>query len=173
MEWKHSVGPTGHDWWETTCGAWRLAVINSGPSGRWEWLVESDGEGPEPLPSWSGMSATVGEEGRIWAQAEAAHALERALASEGQRGSIDRAAIIEEMRKDVELGFIKALDRRGISASLMHSAVKDHLVALGDDLANLDAYAQYGLPLLKAVAIKYGFENPIGDDAGDEAIYSA
>ena len=30
----------------------------------------------------------------------------------------------------------------------------------------------YGLPLLKAVAVKYGFKNPIGDDEGTEDKYS-
>ena len=34
-----------------------------------------------------------------------------------------------------------------------------------------DNYAMYGLPLFKATAVKYGFENPIGDDNGDESYY--
>jgi hypothetical protein len=33
-------------------------------------------------------------------------------------------------------------------------------------------YAQYGLPIFKAVAVKYGFPNPIGDDNGDEPKYA-
>ena len=33
-------------------------------------------------------------------------------------------------------------------------------------------YAQYGLPLFKATAIKYGFDNPIGTDSGCEFKYS-
>jgi hypothetical protein len=34
-------------------------------------------------------------------------------------------------------------------------------------------YAQYGLPLFKATALKYDFENPIGDDLGNEPKYAA
>lgn len=33
-------------------------------------------------------------------------------------------------------------------------------------------YAMYGLPLFKATAVKYGWENPIGDDNGDEEFYN-
>lgn len=36
---------------------------------------------------------------------------------------------------------------------------------------NSDNYARYGLPLFKATAIKYGWENPIGDDEGCEDCY--
>jgi hypothetical protein len=46
------------------------------------------------------------------------------------------------------------------------------LWVLDDELADFEAYAQYGLPLFKRVAVKYGFENPIGDDNGDEFQYS-
>jgi len=34
-------------------------------------------------------------------------------------------------------------------------------------------YAQYGLPLFKATAVKYGFSNWIGDDTGSEDKYAA
>ena len=74
------------------------------------------------------------------------------------------AAIIEQMRDDVAFGFEKALDQRGISSSLMHDVVKMWLWVLEDSLQHMDEYAQYGLPLFKAVAVKYGFDNPIGDD---------
>jgi hypothetical protein len=30
----------------------------------------------------------------------------------------------------------------------------------------------YGLPLFKATALKYGFNNPIGDDLGSEDKYN-
>ena len=33
-------------------------------------------------------------------------------------------------------------------------------------------YAMYGLPLFKATAVKYGWENPIGDDNGEEEFYN-
>ena len=84
-----------------------------------------------------------------------------------------RENIVEQMGRDVAFGFEKALDRRGISSGLMHSVVKMWLRVLEDELANSDAYAQYGLPLFKAVAVKYGFPNPIGEDLGTEFKYSA
>ena len=84
-----------------------------------------------------------------------------------------REGIVEQMRVDVAFGFEKALDKRGISAGLMHEVVKMWLWVLGDPLAERDDYAQYGLPLFKATAVKYGFPNPIGDDTGREHRYSA
>lgn len=30
----------------------------------------------------------------------------------------------------------------------------------------------YGLPLFKATALLYGFDNPIGDDSGSEEYYN-
>ena len=32
-------------------------------------------------------------------------------------------------------------------------------------------YAQYGLPIFKAAALAWGFENQIGDDVGNEDEY--
>ena len=84
-----------------------------------------------------------------------------------------RENIVEQMGRDVAFGFEKALNRRGISSGLMYSVVKMWLRVLEDELANSDAYAQYGLPLFKAVAVKYGFPNPIGEDLGTEFKYSS
>lgn len=84
-----------------------------------------------------------------------------------------REAIIEQMHVDVAFGFTKALDKRGISAGLMYQVVQMWLWILGDPLAERDDYEQYGLPLFKATAVKYGFPNPIGDDSGREHRYSA
>lgn len=81
--------------------------------------------------------------------------------------------ILKQMASDVAFGFEKALNRRGISSSLMYEVVKMWLWVLEDDLATMEDYAQYGLPLFKAVAVKYGFPNEIGDDNGDEFKYSA
>jgi hypothetical protein len=66
------------------------------------------------------------------------------------------------------------LDKRGISAGLMYEVVKMWMWVLEDDLQNHNEedYAQYGLPLLKAVAVKYEFKNEIGDDYGNEWKYS-
>ena len=69
-----------------------------------------------------------------------------------------------QLARDVAFGFEKALGKRGISAGMMHSVVKMWMWVLEDDLQDMSAYAQYGLPLLKAVAVKYGFPNEIGDE---------
>lgn len=81
--------------------------------------------------------------------------------------------IVAQLREDVAFGFDKALGQRGISSSLMYLVVQMWLTVLEDDLADMGEYAQYGLPLFRAVAVKYGFDNPIGDDRGDEAKYAS
>lgn len=55
---------------------------------------------------------------------------------------------------------------------MMYAVVKMWMVVLEDELQSFDEYALYGLPLFKAVAVKYGFENPIGDDSGAESKYA-
>lgn len=86
-----------------------------------------------------------------------------------------KEAIVAQMKEDVAFGFEKALDKRGISASLMHDVVKMWLWILDDPLQKVadDLYEQYGLPLFKAVAMKYGFENRIGENAGNEGTYAS
>ena len=81
--------------------------------------------------------------------------------------------IKEQLATDLDFAFEKALGRRGISAGFMHSVIRMWMWILEDDLQNMHDYAQYGLPLLKAVADKYELPNEIGDDAGDEHCYSA
>lgn len=81
--------------------------------------------------------------------------------------------ILEQLKLDVAFGFKKALNRRGISAGLMYNCVKMWNWILEDGLEDFDSYAQYGLPLFKATAVKYGFDNPIGDMDGDEYIFSS
>lgn len=81
----------------------------------------------------------------------------------------------EEVKKqlahDVEFGFYKALNKRGISSSFMYSVVKMWMWVLEDhDFDDVD-YPMYGLPLFKGVAVKYGLPNPIGDDKGSEEKY--
>lgn len=80
--------------------------------------------------------------------------------------------VLKQLEQDVEFGFSKGLGGRGISASLMYEVVQMWNWILEDGLEDFDQYAYYGLPLFKATAVKYGFENPIGDDAGDEERYS-
>lgn len=81
--------------------------------------------------------------------------------------------VLKQLADDVEFGFEKALNRRGISASIMFEVVLMWMWVLEDPLQHRESdYAQYGLPLFKAVAAKYGFPNPIGDDTGSEHKYS-
>ena len=79
--------------------------------------------------------------------------------------------IIAQLQDDVEFGFEKALNQRGISASLIYEVVKTWCKVLENGLDTID-YPMYGLPLFKAVALKYGFDNPIGDDEGTEDKYN-
>lgn len=71
----------------------------------------------------------------------------------------------EQLKSDVEFGFEKALDQRGISASLMFYVV----LRWNQGLENYPE-ENYAMPLFKATAVKYGWENPIGD--GDEEFYN-
>ena len=83
-----------------------------------------------------------------------------------------RENVLKQLEKDVAFGFEKALDQRGISSSLMYSVVKMWNWILEEGLEDFESYAQYGLPLFKATAVKYNFDNPIGDDYGDEERYA-
>jgi len=84
-----------------------------------------------------------------------------------------RENVIAQLKEDVEFGFYKALNKRGISSGMMYDVVLSWNKVLEEGLENFSKYAQYGLPLFKATAVKYGFDNPIGDDSGDEYKYSA
>lgn len=66
-----------------------------------------------------------------------------------------RENILVQLKEDVEFGFEKALDRRGISASLMFAVVLRWNRVLEEGLEDYpeDNYAMY-LPLFKATAIK-------------------
>lgn len=82
-----------------------------------------------------------------------------------------RENILKQLEDDVAFGFQKALDQRRISAGFMYGVVSMWNWILEEGLEDFDKYAQYGLPLFKATAVKYGFENNIGDDDGDEDEY--
>ena len=86
-----------------------------------------------------------------------------------------RENVLAQLQKDVAFGFNKTLDQRGISSSLMFSVVKmwNWILEEGlEDWSN-DNYAQYGLPLFKATAIKYGFADEIDGKNGDEFEFSS
>lgn len=93
--------------------------------------------------------------------------------AEWKHKEFTRENILEQLKSDVEFGFEKALDKRGLSADMMHSVVQMWNWILEEGLENFDNYAQYGLPLFKATAVKYGFDNPIGEDEGTEYKYSS
>ena len=82
-----------------------------------------------------------------------------------------RENVLVQLEKDVEFGFEKALDQRGISAGLMAEVVMMWNWVLEEGLEDFDDYPMYGLPIFKATAVKYGFDNPIGEDTGSESIY--
>jgi len=84
-----------------------------------------------------------------------------------------RERVLAQLRVDVEFGFEKALGQRGLSAGMMYSVVKMWLWVLDHELQHHsdDDYPQYGLPLFKRVAVEFGFDNPIGEDYGDEGEY--
>lgn len=69
----------------------------------------------------------------------------------------NEANIIEQLTKDVQFGWEKACDERGISASLMYYVVKTWCQVLENEFADFDDanYYPYGKPLFKAVAKKY------------------
>lgn len=82
-----------------------------------------------------------------------------------------RENILAQARHDLAFAFEKALSKRGISADLMTGVVRMWAWILQTELPT--EYAQYGLPVLKAAALAWGFENPIGDDSGSEPQYAA
>lgn len=86
-----------------------------------------------------------------------------------------RENILKQLESDVAFGFEKALNQRGISSGLMFNVVQMWNWILEEGLENFsdENYAQYGLPLFKATAVKYGFNNPIGEDTGSEDKYSS
>lgn len=76
--------------------------------------------------------------------------------------------VIKQLESDVAFGFKKALEKNLLISKLMFDVVKEWLFILEDPLKNFDNYSMYGLPLFKAVAVKYGFDNLIGEDDGSE-----
>lgn len=82
-------------------------------------------------------------------------------------------AVMAQLKADVAFGFEKALNQRGISSSLMYEVVSGWLQVLEIRDQFTTDYAQYGLPLFKQVAVHFGFDNPIGNDVGDESHYAS
>ena len=80
--------------------------------------------------------------------------------------------IKKQLAEDLSFAFEKALNKRGISSGLMYEVIKMWLWILEDPLQESNDYAMYGLPLYKAVALKYNLPNPIGNDVGNEVKYN-
>lgn len=68
--------------------------------------------------------------------------------------------VLEQLKRDVEFGWEKACDERGISASLMYDVCRAWCKVLENGLEDFDEYEWYGKPLFKAIAHKYGWELP-------------
>ncbi len=83
--------------------------------------------------------------------------------------------LLEKHVKRYMVNFEKALNQRGISASLMFECVMmwNYILEEGLEGWGEDDYAFYGLPLFKATAVKYGWDNPIGEDSGRERKYDS
>ena len=81
-----------------------------------------------------------------------------------------RENVLEQLRKDVEFGFEKALGKRGISASSMFEVVMMWNWILEEGLEDFPTkrYLYYGLPLFKATANLYGFPDEIDGFEGDD-----
>lgn len=84
-----------------------------------------------------------------------------------------RDNVLIQLEKDVSFGFEKALNQRGLSSFMMYEVVRMWNWILEEGLEQSSEYAQYGLPLFKATAVKYGFPNPIGNDSGSESKYGS
>lgn len=65
--------------------------------------------------------------------------------------------VLKQLKEDVEFGWEKACNQRGISAGMMHDVVEAWCKVLENGLAGSLGYSPYGKPLFMAVAEKYGF----------------
>lgn len=100
------------------------------------------------------------------------------LTSDAKEGRVvvpfTKQNVLTLLKGDLEFAFKKALDKRGISSWSMFEVIQMWNWVLEEGLEDFshNDYTQYGLPLYKATALKYGFPNPIGDDSGSEEKYS-
>ena len=80
-----------------------------------------------------------------------------------------RENILKQLEADIDFGFEKAINQRGISSSLMFSVVQAWNFILEEGLEDWpdEEYAQYGLPLFIATAKKYNFSIPSEITSGD------
>ena len=69
----------------------------------------------------------------------------------------NRENVITQLKKDVAFGYEKAMDERGISASLMYNVVKSWLKVLEDN-RTYPEYDDYGKEFFKEVANVYNYK---------------
>lgn len=79
-----------------------------------------------------------------------------------QAKAFTKENVLAQLKRDVEFGWEKACDHRGISSELMFNVVLAWCRVLEDGLETWDEnkeenYVPYGVPLFKAVAEKYGW----------------
>jgi|SRR3972149_6539870 len=74
--------------------------------------------------------------------------------------SFTRENILKQLEKDVAFGFEKAINQRGLSSEAMYYVVGMWNWILEEGLENFDNYSRYGMPLFKATALKYNFNDP-------------
>ena len=86
---------------------------------------------------------------------------------------LTREIILDHLKCDLKLAFDYALDNWDLSANAMFHVIKMWNWILEEGLEEWDNkdYSWHGLPFYKATALKYGFDNPIGDDIGNESKY--
>lgn len=77
--------------------------------------------------------------------------------------------VLAQLKEDVAFGIEKALDHRGISASLMFDVCRAWCIVLENGLENTD-YGWYGDKLFKALDQKYNF-GLIKEDTFSKAFY--
>lgn len=67
--------------------------------------------------------------------------------------------VLAQLKADVEFGWQKACDHRGISSNLMFDVVRAWCKVLDNEFADWDeeSYGDYGTPLFLSVSKKYGF----------------
>lgn len=90
---------------------------------------------------------------------------------------------IIETSKQIKIGIAEARKLwRAVSAmhrgaEFRHGLVEDitghYILEEGLEDWDEDDYRFYGLPLFKATAVKYGWDNPIGEDSGRERKYDS
>jgi len=68
--------------------------------------------------------------------------------------------VLAQLKEDVEFGWEKACDERGISSSLMYEVCKSWCKVLENEFADFDEYSPYGKPLFYRLAKHYGWELP-------------